>query len=511
MSGPKSYSVTVFDKSLSKLFNLQCDVQSMIEELSELSIHDEDRGVHIDGNEFVEYEQDVINELMEPFEIRYTGRINQQVYNDIKYRMRQKTERLNEFVKAIRNECESLNQRREDYESYVAYDGYFERSVEAYDAFRGQVLQFMETYLKDQAPEIYRKAKTGLETIQVSQPKAQFQDGFRENRDEAVRNLDEAIRQCQDRINDIRGEISEEALEKLGDIEMPVIRELNEEELKVQDKIQKINHYIAGVEDENRQAKYKTQLDRLIKSKAFADPYFYIELLEEIKKAERSFDIKTGVKEALKAVNDMAAHHSLSEERNRLVQSGLRLMEKDSAASYELEEIQLQVKLLREKDRKAKREEFVKRQEQAYLKDQIVQALRNQNYEVMTDMEVIDFEKETDFMLKVPNQPNYLNLRFNQDGSFLYNFLIPEDKESLSVDQQRQKMNEMESTCSGFKELLGELAGMGLNVDLKKETPVNEKSIIQVPKKYARKVAEIERKMAVREKKTVQQMRRNPE
>ena len=102
----------------------------------------------------------------------------------------------------------------------------------------------------------------------------------------------------------------------------------------------------------------------------------------------------------------------------------------------------------------------------------------------MNDMEVIDFEKESDLIFNIPNQSNYLNLRFNPDGSFLYNFLIPEKRAALSIDQKKQKLGEMESTCTEFKTLLKELAAMGLKTDLNKDMPISEKVLIQIPKKH---------------------------
>ena len=113
------------------------------------------------------------------------------------------------------------------------------------------------------------------------------------------------------------------------------------------------------------------------------------------------------------------------------------------------------------------------------------------NYDVTDDMEVIDFEKDSDFLLFIPEQDNYLNLRFLKDGSFMYNFLIPESKEKLSIDQKQQKLHEMEKTCQQFKSILHKLADFGLKIDLDKEISVSEKALIQLPKKYQKRIKSV--------------------
>ena len=112
----------------------------------------------------------------------------------------------------------------------------------------------------------------------------------------------------------------------------------------------------------------------------------------------------------------------------------------------------------------------------------------------MNDMEVIDFEKESDFLFKIPNQSNCLNLRFGPDGSILYNFVIPENTNELSVDQKRHKLGEMKTTCNEFKELLKELSSLGLQVDLNRETPISEKALIKIPRKYRHMIQKEEEK-----------------
>ena len=107
--------------------------------------------------------------------------------------------------------------------------------------------------------------------------------------------------------------------------------------------------------------------------------------------------------------------------------------------------------------------------------------LENLGYEVMDDLEVIDFEKENDFLLKIHNQENYLNLKFKEDGSMRYVFQIPENQDVLSVDQKKTKLHEMQVTCNEFKGVLKDLSKMGLKIELRTEKPVEFNSLVTVP------------------------------
>lgn len=225
-------------------------------------------------------------------------------------------------------------------------------------------------------------------------------------------------------------------------------------------------------------------MEKLIQSQSLKDEYYYIELFEEIKAAEKIHRWKAEIQKTIARLNQIKAHNKLKDEKAKILQSALNLMEKEKIKAYEYGDFKNKFKLFNEKNEKKILEEFVKKKERQFIKTQLIQSLENLNYEVMGDMELIDFEKEEDFLFKIPNQSNCLNLRFGPDGSILYNFVIPENRNKLSIDGKLQKLSEMETTCKEFKGLLEDLSLMGLKIDLDKEMPVSEKALIQAPKKY---------------------------
>ena len=106
----------------------------------------------------------------------------------------------------------------------------------------------------------------------------------------------------------------------------------------------------------------------------------------------------------------------------------------------------------------------------------------------MDDLEVIDFEKTDDFLLKIKGQENYINVKFREDGSMRYVFQIPENKEDLSTDQVKTKLHEMHVTCTEFHSILKDLNKMGLKLDIIGEKPIELDSIISVTTQHKDKI-----------------------
>jgi hypothetical protein len=104
-------------------------------------------------------------------------------------------------------------------------------------------------------------------------------------------------------------------------------------------------------------------------------------------------------------------------------------------------------------------------------------------YEVMDDLEVIDFEKSNDYLLKVKGQDNYMNLMFSEDGAMKYNFQIPENKKDLSFDEKKLKVQEMKMSCDDFNSVISDLRKMGMKLNLNSEQPISEASLMPFTKK----------------------------
>lgn len=513
MSGPKSYSppprysIAVFNGKLNEIFQLQCRISSLTAELSKLSCTDPNRGIQFDCSGFLDANRDAIRQLTTTFTLEYEGTFGQEIYDKFERQVNEKIKRLNSFIEQLNEEKEKYLRRQDDYQSYIAYEEFYTHTIAAFLAFKNQVLQYLESYLKSDHPELYEKAKTQIEAVEVDAQLEKFEFGFREKQAVLKKKLKQAVEKCEEAINAIRLEISENVSDTVSGQDIPIFSQIDITKLpnfdknkaEVQKQIEKINAFISQIEETHRREHYQEQLTKLIQSETFKDVYFYIELYEDIKEAEKTYRWKREIQQAIADINKMNIHQEVQPLKNEVIQLGISLIAKERLKLYEIEDFQARLMQLKENNQRLTEEEFIREKERQFLKAQLVKTLENMGYEVMTDMEIIDFEKESDFVLKIPNQPNYLNLRFNEDGSFLYTFLIPERREDLSIDQKRRKLSEMDATCQEFKSLLRQLAAIGLRIDLKEELPVSENVLVQVPQRHRSKIKTVKPKVIKKE------------
>lgn len=492
MSGPKGYSVSVLNPILNEIFQLQCSIQTQLECLFKYHICDKGRNIEFGCHTFIKSNQNHLNQLLKPFNIKHEGLIDQNLYDKYNQHLQQNRTKLERFFKLIQQEEKLFAERQEDYNAFVSYDELFQRLTENFMAFKTQVIQYLDSYIQEEFYQLFREAKTSIEKIKINIQRERFNFGFRGVESEKKSEIENEIQRCESEINSIRKKICEEVtqdvvrqnLKTSFSLDAQRIAGSNKVTQKIDEKIERIKEFIFSIKDENRCKKYQTQLEKLIQSQSLKDEYYYIELFEEIKAAEKIHRWKAEIQKTIARLNQIKAHNKLKDEKAKILQSALNLMEKEKIKAYEYGDFKNKFKLFNEKNEKKILEEFVKKKERQFIKTQLIQSLENLNYEVMGDMELIDFEKEEDFLFKIPNQSNCLNLRFGPDGSILYNFVIPENRNKLSIDGKLQKLSEMETTCKEFKGLLEDLSLMGLKIDLDKEMPVSEKALIQAPKKY---------------------------
>lgn len=502
MSGPKSYSppprysVNVFDGKLNEIFGLQSRINSLIEELTKLSFADKERNIQFDCSAFLNANQSLVKELLKTFTLNYNGTFGQEQYDTFVNQINQKISQLNNLINQLQSEKEVFLNKKEDYNSFVSYENHYQHSVESFKNFKHQVINYLETYLKESYPEILEEAKKAIGPIDLNVQMANFEFGFRNTFGSLKETLRDEIAKCESAINNQRTSISDKIAKDFTVSDIPISSQIDLTKLPnyatgqqdIKKLLSKINAFIDQVEDSFSKQEYIDRLNKLVESESLKDGYFYKELLEDIKQSERTRQWKTETKAALIDLNSLKIHSLLKAEKEKLVNLCLGLIEKEQIKPYEMENVQTQLLQFKERNQKQIDEDFTKDKERQFLKAQIIKCLESLNYEVMEDMQVIDFEKESDFLLAIPSQSNYLNLRFNQDGSFLYNFLIPEKKDKLSIDQKKQKLTEMDSTCKGFKKLLKDLESFGLKLNLQKEMPVSERALISVPSKHRAKI-----------------------
>jgi hypothetical protein len=219
----------------------------------------------------------------------------------------------------------------------------------------------------------------------------------------------------------------------------------------------------------------------LIESESLKDIYFFKELHDSILEAQKVRKLKSQVTTTLADLSAVSIHKTADTEKLNITNLCLSLLDRSSVTEVEVDSLRLKFEQLKKRSNHCFEEDEIRQKEHLFLKSQVVLCLENLGYEVMDDLEVIDFERESDLLLKIRNQDNYLNLKFKDDGSIRYVFQIPEGPETLSTDQANLKLHEMKTTCDEFNSVLQDLSRMGLKIDLKSEKPIEHQSLVLVP------------------------------
>lgn len=512
MSGPKSYSpppmysVAVFEGKLNEIFQLQRQLQAAWHELEGYNCSDAPRGIQFDCAAFLQQHGQLAQALLATFSLNYQGQFGQEQYNRFNQQIDAFIKELLAFLETIGVEKSRFMNKLEDYQAYVNYEKFIEYARQGFEQFKATVCHYLEQYLRSDQPAILDEALGQLQAIRYQLQPARFEFGFRDKQSAEKSKVEQHAHQCEAAVNQVRGELADRVL-ALAPESTPIDDRFASPDVasdeKVASYLEKINSFIATVTDPERQQQYQQKLAQLTQSHTFKDAYFYLELFEELKELEKIVACKKQLQQIMAEINQLEIHPSQRSAKAQLVQTALALIERSRIKSYEFEEWLHRAQQFRQENERCIQQEFIREKERQFLKTQLIRCLKSLNYEVMDDMQVIDFEKESDFLMKVPGQDNYINLRFQPDGSFLYNFLIPEHRDDLSMDQKQRKLNEMESTCREFKQVLHDLAQMGLRLDLRSEKPISEQALIQVPAKYQSRITV--KKVEKKKEKMVQQ------
>lgn len=472
MSGPKSFRTRVTNAHLQQIFALQSEISIKCDELGRLSLNDRERKIFADCSDFLRGTQRLKKDLLKPISVEYVDELPA------------KLRPLQDFLAKIEAEKQNFHQKEQDYQAFLSYENYYASSTQSLQTFKTQVTEYLQTYLEQDHAEVYQQAKKKMAPVSLSLKQEPFSWNFRNVLSQKKQVVDHAVEQAKGMINGVRIEVSNKVL-AMTKADMPssgITRK--HPDRNIQTSIEKIKDYLANVPDNKARQAYQNQLNDLLKSDTRKnDAYFYTELLDDLKQAERTREIKKDLTRTLTELSRLNVHAACTSEYQQLRQHCQKLLNRSKIKSYQIEDFQSRVATFTRQNDQQFQEELVQEKERQFIRSQLITSLERLNYEVMDEMEVIDFEKDCDFVLKIPNQENFLNLRFMADGSFRYNFLIPEFKDDLSIDQIKTKIHEMESACRNFKKHVRHLASLGIEIDIVKELPISEKAVMQIPQK----------------------------
>jgi len=496
MSGPKSYSppprysIQVFDGKLNRVFQLQSRLKMLCSEIKDLHVSDSKLNIQFDCNNELCKIRKQIDKVQKAFVFDFKGTFGQDIYNRINGEIDMQ---IAELLKTI-NECELIKTdftvKKNDYNSFLFYLIFYDNSNISFDEFKSQIIHYLKTSIESSSPDILKEAEKKISDVRFTKNKAKFGFGFNSKFDTEKQSVVEYVTEKENAVNKIRAEISDKVIAKFQATGSKI--NLGKQKNRVSDELnviaEKTKSLIRNCDDTSMRKKYKSELQQLTESESFKDVYFFKELHDSILETEKTRKSKVAINEILSELSKSPLHPSAQTEREALVKYCLILMNDSTITKNELDEVQTKLQQLQSQSNKFFEEDEIKNKEHLFLKSQLILCLENQGYEVMDDLEVIDFEKENDFLLKIRGQENYINLKFKEDGSIRYIFQIPEYKDELSTDQKNMKLHEMKVTCSEFQSVLKDLAKMGLKLNMKSEKAIELNSIVTITNKHKEKL-----------------------
>jgi len=480
----------VFDGKLNQVFQLQSRLKILCSEIEGLHVSDSKLNIQFDCKTELSKIKKQIGIVLKALVFDYKGTFGQDTYNRINDEI---DLQISKLLK-IANECDLIKadfaEKKTDYNSFCSYLIFYDNSNISFDEFKSQIIHYLKTNIEASSPDIFKEADLKLSAVEFTKPKSKFNFGFKSKIDSEKQAVVNHLIEKENLVNNIRAEISNKVIDKFhatgGKIKL--INEDNKVSEETKTISEKIKSLIRNCDDPAMRKRYKAEFNKLTESESLKDIYFFKELHDSIYETEKTRRAKVEINDILSELSTSSFHLSVHTERQNLVKLCLALLNNSAITKNEFDEIQNKLEQLKNQSIKCFEEDEIKNKEHLFLKSQLILCLENQGYEVMDDLEVIDFEKENDFLLKIKGQENYLNLKFKADGSMRYVFQIPENKDELSTDQKNMKLHEMKVTCSEFQSVLKDLSKMGLKVNLRSEKPIELDSIVSVTKNQREKL-----------------------
>ena len=485
MSGPKSLTFQVFNQKLNEIFQYQAEIQCLLTELSKFRVVDQKRNIAFDCDDFIKSNKKKISTLLASIRSEYKGTLSE----------RRKVEKiiakLRTFITTQKKAKKEFLEKKDDYRSFLSYEKYCDTARESLNSYSKEVSEHLNESFKTDSSENVEKAISRINAVKPDFPITEFAFGFRNNAAAMKKNISNHIEEKEKEINTARLKLSNSLLENDREnaihsshlIDLSVFPGFKKSDKEIQLVISKINVFISEIEDAGVKQKCQQEFKKLMKSNVFRDVYFYKEFLEDLKEQKKIRKWKDDIKDLLLEINMADAVSELHNEKKELISSILKLIDKEILKAYEFEDIQTRTGLFLKNNQEKLEEAYIQKEKVRFVKQRLISCMEDMNYEVVDNMEVIDFENQSDFTLKIPDQSNFLNLRFGEEDNILYNFLIPENRQDLSIEKTNSKLTDMEQACDDFKKVMEKLEDFGIRLDMKKEIHVSENALMQAPQK----------------------------
>lgn len=510
MSGPKNiapppplFSGKAFQGSLKEIFGLQANIRTLIGEIKQCIIIDEQNNIQIDlAKNLMSFEND-IKELLKSYTIDVNKKYNLEKYETLNADVAQKINELKKFIHNLKTVIGGFNDAENDYNCYIDMVKYVEQVKSGFKNTKIKLLDALKEELRGNNADILNTVVSELSDCGIDYVMPAFNLGFRFNKLKECESLNKVLEKNEKFLNRINTNALSSWVKRIPESGLNISALLKESEKIKKAKnleakseiIEDIRKFIDTLDNPSLKSQMRIKLENFIKTDRNKAVFHYQQLLSDMIESRNNMTARMKIDKLIKKIINAKTEKELSDEKKKLLAEANDILNNKSVKDLDFESLNNKFEALLSKNRLITDKNNLIIQENEFMKQQMIKAFIGLGYEVMTDMNVIDFEKESNIVMSVPEQENFINLDFNQNGSINYCFLIPEDKKDLSDDQIKNKIIEMENTCKDLKSFVKWLNDNGVNVNLKSLMKADADALITVPQRVRNIVRKNKRKI----------------
>ena len=499
MSGPKSYSppprysIKVFKGRLNEVFQLQNQLNDLLQHLSTCSVSDPTLNIAFGCNPAATELSEASKNALQSMVFDYKGKFGQETYDQIADEIESRIQELTTLLEKGDAIKKDFLEKQDQYQAYSEFARFRQSSIASFDKFKTLAMQPLREAMETALPELLQETQNRIGQIVLDEALPAFSFSFTQQAAKVKEQLLKTLEQKEGEVHAVRLETSNRALGLYRNL--PAVKWIAEEPkatfetpetaAEIANLKSKIEDQIREIPDADQQEAYRKQYESIRSSPSRQQPYYYINLLLTIIKASKQLEYKTAIKALLQELTNpnLIVHPKWKTTKQHLLKRCNDLLNSDPVRDNEMLDIRTRHELWQKQNSTQLAEEALKTKEHQFLKFQILLQLENLGYTVADNLQVIDFDKEVNLLLKTRSGGNYLNLQFREDGSFRYLFKSTVPVKDLSVDQQKSKLGDMQITCDDFQQVLQDLKAMGLNLNIDQEAPIALKSILPLDEK----------------------------
>jgi len=351
MSGPKSFSVHVFDSKLKEIFSLQSQINQEFNELRKFSVTDDALKISFGCSDFIDKNLEEVNKQLKSFDLGKRRTVMQDEHDRIQAEIKSKISSLYETLRNVKKEKQKFLNKRQDYLSYISYGNYLKNSMQSFDQFKINLTSFLEKNIKNENPKLFENSKNQISEIKPDIKKLAFKFGFQKIEEESKQKINKHINLKEEKASEVRNKIAKKMLVESLTQKKPIISDIEKDNIELVSLKAKIEDEIDFIENDKERKKFRNELIKLNKSKVLTGIYFYKEFLDNLNKSVHSQNFRRKIKNLVYELNAIETAGSLLNKKNELLQYAIELLESETIKKYKYDDFETQCYFLNEENK----------------------------------------------------------------------------------------------------------------------------------------------------------------